>query len=71
MLQHADGKEDYEWKTLKLDASKTVASIGFKIQEGGSDEHAIHGMKVYSDDFEELANVTWDVRDNSGVWVFQ
>lgn len=52
---------DCEWKTLKLDPAKTIASVGFKIYSiPGDDRYVIHGMKIYSDDYEELVNVTWD-----------
>ena len=72
-MTHAEA-EGTDWKSIKLDASKTIASIGFKIPKE-AEIPQIHGIKVYSDDFEEMANVIWDTQKTDaelkGDWVYQ
>ena len=50
--------EDYEWKQIKIDPNKTIATIGMKVNRSGNNV-GVYGVKVYSDDYEELCNVAW------------
>ena len=61
--------QSQEWKQIKVDPSKTIATVGMKINE--PDQYgSIKGIKIYSDDYEELCNVTWDTKNLDGVWVY-
>ena len=64
------GRDDVvDWHTIKIDPEKTIKTIGVKKNHDSADG-AIHGIKIFSDDYEELCNVTWATGNaEEGHWI--
>ena len=67
-----EGKDNvYDWHTIKIDPEKTIKTIGVK-KNHDSFNGAIHGIKIFSDDFEELCNITWaENLEDRGHWIYR
>ena len=57
-----------EMKTIKIDPNKTIVSISMKVNPNRDE---ISGIKMYSDDYEELCNVVWNTYRLEGEWKTQ
>ena len=63
-------EEGWEWRTIKIDHHKTISTVGLRINRPNKPGQ-IYGLKIYSDDYEELCNETWNTKDPSdSYWVY-
>ena len=69
-MQTKAGKKVDETRSIKIDTAKTIATVGLKMNLPNEDGEIL-GIKLYSDDYEEMVNETWNPTENKGVWVYQ
>ena len=58
-----------EVKIIGIDANKTIASIGLKMSRGNHEE--LRGIKLGSDEYEEICSAIWDKNEPDGIWKYQ